>query len=228
MPPKRRANKAQAAQSEKSIQAVATIVILVVMGAFVWSQVPKKETAQESACGIFDSITAANQYETPPPMLIDKTAKYLAHLEMEKGGEIVLELYPSRAPLTVNSFIFLACKGFYDGVTFHRVLDEFMAQTGDPTGTGLGGPGYHFKNEDSDLLFDKEGVLAMANSGRDTNGSQFFITFAPNDSLNGSYTIFGRVIDGMDVVNGLVRRDPQESPSFEGARINTITITLEK
>lgn len=138
MPPKKRASEAQAAQFEKSIQAVAIFVILAVIGAFVWSPVPQKGTPQESACGIFDSIGAAQQYQAPPPMLIDTSAKYFANIAMEKGGEIVLDLYPDKAPMTVNSFIFLACKGYYDGVTFHRVIDGFMAQTGDPTGSGLG------------------------------------------------------------------------------------------
>lgn len=102
-----------------------------------------------------------------------------------------------------------------------------MAQGGDPMGTGGGGPGYRFVNEDSDLKFDKEGVLAMANAGRDTNGSQFFITFAPAEFLNGGYTIFGQVIEGMDVVNGITRRDPNLNPNFTGDVITTITITEE-
>ncbi|MFM8427172.1 MAG: peptidylprolyl isomerase, partial [Chloroflexota bacterium] len=96
-----------------------------------------------------------------------------------------------------------------------------------PTGTGGGGPGYQFVNEDSDLVFDKEGVVAMANAGRDTNGSQFFITFGPADFLNGGYTIFGQVIEGMDVVNGITRRDPDQSPTFEGDKIVSITISEE-
>ena len=100
-----------------------------------------------------------------------------------------------------------------------------MAQGGDPTGTGTGGPGYEFKNEDSDLTFDKAGVVAMANAGRDTNGSQFFITFGPTTQLNGGYTIFGQVTSGMDVVNGITRRDPQTNPTFTGDVIESITIS---
>ena len=133
---------------------------------------------------------------------------------MAKGGEFVVELYPAKAPITVNSFVFLACKNFFDGVTFHRVLEGFMAQGGDPTGTGGGGPGYEFVNENSDLTFDKDGVVAMANAGPDTNGSQFFITFGAQEFLNGGYTIFGQVVEGMDVVNGITRRDPDQNPSF--------------
>lgn len=138
-----------------------------------------------------------------------------------------MELYTDKAPITVNSFVFLSCKGFYNGVTFHRVLEGFMAQGGDPTGTGAGGPGYQFVNEDSDLTFDKAGVVAMANAGRDTNGSQFFITFAPSDFLNGGYTIFGQVTEGMDVVNAITRRDPQQSPTFEGDKIISVLISEE-
>lgn len=167
------------------------------------------------------------QYTAAPPMTIDMSKTYMATVEMEKGGQFVLELYADKAPITVNSFVFLAREGFYDGVTFHRVLDGFMAQGGDPTGTGQGGPGYEFVNESSDLTFDKPGVLAMANAGPDTNGSQFFITFDAADFLNGGYTIFGQVIEGMDVVNGITRRDPEQNPSTPGDAIKTITITEE-
>ncbi|MBK9208600.1 MAG: peptidylprolyl isomerase [Anaerolineales bacterium] len=160
-------------------------------------------------------------------MTIDVNKTYMATVEMEKGGQFVLELYADKAPITVNSFVFLAREGFYDGVTFHRVLDGFMAQGGDPTGTGQGGPGYEFVNENSDLVFDKPGVLAMANAGPDTNGSQFFITFDAADFLNGGYTIFGQVVEGMDVVNGITRRDPDQNPSTPGDAIKTITITEE-
>lgn len=163
-------------------------------------------------------------YDDAPPMTIDTDAQYFATVKMATGGEFVIELYPDKAPITVNSFVFLAREGYFDGVTFHRVLDEFMAQGGDPTGTGTSGPGYQFVNEDSDLTFDKAGVIAMANAGRDTNGSQFFITFGPTPQLNGGYTIFGQVIEGMDVVEGITRRDPQLSPNFIGDAIESVTI----
>ena len=158
-------------------------------------------------------------------MTIDKSKQYFATLKMQKGGEFVIQLYPDKAPITVNNFVFLARQHYFDGVTFHRVLDGFMAQGGDPTGTGMGDPGYKFVNEDSDLTFDKAGVVAMANAGRDTNGSQFFITFGPQPQLNGDYTIFGQVISGMDVVNGITLRDPDQSPTFPGDAIQSITIT---
>ncbi|HCR71097.1 MAG TPA: peptidylprolyl isomerase [Anaerolineae bacterium] len=146
---------------------------------------------------------------------------------MENGGEFKIQLFADKAPITVNNFVFLAREGFYDGTTFHRVLDGFMAQGGDPTGTGAGGPGYSFEDEFSDLTFDREGLLAMANSGPNTNGSQFFITYAPTPHLNNLHTIFGQVIEGMDVVNALTRRDPNTAPDFEGDAIATITITEE-
>jgi len=140
------------------------------------------------------------QYTECPPAVIDPLKSYTATIQTEKG-DIVVELFPDVAPLAVNSFVFLAREGWFDGVTFHRVIPGFMAQGGDPTGTGIGGPGYAFKNEVSeDLTFDRAGLLAMANSGPDTNGSQFFITYGPAEHLNGGYTIFGEVISGEDVV----------------------------
>ena len=121
--------------------------------------------------------------------------------------------------------MFLSCKGFFDGLTFHRVIQGFMAQGGDPDGTGMGGPGYQFVNEDNDLAFDKPGVLAMANAGRDTNGSQFFITFSSAQYLTGGYTIFGQVLEGMGVLSTITLRDPQTNPAFTGDVIESITIT---
>lgn len=218
-----------------AILAIIVIVAMVAILSFV-SNLQKKADApvvgsgdavasSSPACGIFDSIPAAEQYAEAPAQLIDETKQYFATYKLATGGEFVVELYPAKAPITVNSFVFLACKGYFNGVTFHRVLEGFMAQGGDPTGTGMGGPGYEFVNENSDLVFDKAGVLAMANAGADTNGSQFFITFGPTEQLNGSYTIFGQVVEGMDVVNSITRRDPDQSPSFEGDAIETITIT---
>jgi cyclophilin family peptidyl-prolyl cis-trans isomerase len=170
------------------------------------------------------NLTSTKTYDSAPPMQIDTSKQYFANVRMAKGGEFVIQLYPDKAPITVNSFVFLARQGFFDGVTFHRVLKDFMAQTGDPTGAGGGGPGYEFVNEDNDLSFDKAGVVAMANAGRDTNGSQFFITFGPAEHLNGDYTIFGQVISGMEIVNQITLRDPRTNPTFEGDQIETMTI----
>jgi cyclophilin family peptidyl-prolyl cis-trans isomerase len=164
------------------------------------------------------------QFTTCPPMTIDPSRQYIATLETEKG-DIVIELYPDKAPIAVNNFIFLAENDWYDGVTFHRVLADFVAQGGDPSGTGFGGPGYAFVNETSDLTFDKPGVLAMANSGPDSNGSQFFITYAPAEQLNGGYTIFGQVISGLDVAESLTPRDPSQSVNLTpGDMILNVTI----
>ena len=149
------------------------------------------------------------QFATCPSMDINPDKQYIAKLETEKG-EIVLQLYPDKAPMAVNSFVFLARQGWYDGITFHRVLPGFVAQTGDPSATGQGNPGYLFDNEiDPTLKFNRAGILGMANSGPDTNGSQFFITYAPAPSLDGGYTIFGKVLSRMDVLEGLTPRDPQ-------------------
>ncbi len=160
-------------------------------------------------------------------MTIDTSKKYFATFKMAKGGEFKVQLFPDKAPKTVNSFVFLAKDKFYDGTTFHRVLEGFMAQGGDPTGTGMGGPGYQFEYEPNDLKFDKPGVVAMANSGpaTPTNGSQFFITFGPAPFLDNGYTIFGQVVEGMDVVNNITRRDPQQNPTFTGDVIESVTIT---
>ncbi len=167
------------------------------------------------------------QFTAIPPMQIDIKKEYKVIVKMAKGDEFTINLYPAKAPITVNSFVFLVRQGFYNGVTFHRVLDGFVAQGGDPTGTGSGGPGYEFVNEDSDLKYDKAGVVAMANAGRDTNGSQFFITYAPLPRLNGGYTIFGQVAEGMDVVNGITRRDPSKDPKFTGDVIEKMTLIEE-
>ena len=164
------------------------------------------------------------QYTECPPMTIDPLKGYTASIETEKGT-IVIELFPDVAPITVNNFAFLAAEGWYDNTTFHRVIAGFMAQGGDPTGSGMGSPGYAFVNEVSeDLGFDRAGLIAMANSGPDTNGSQFFITFGPAEHLNGGYTIFGEVIEGMDVVNSITPRDPTQPGSALGDLIISIMV----
>ena len=137
-------------------------------------------------------------YSEPPPMTMDTSKQYTSTIETEKGI-IVLELFASDVPVTVNNFVFLAREGFYDDTTFHRVIPDFMAQGGDPTGTGTGGPGYKFADE-----FTKRthvaGALSMANSGPNTNGSQFFITYTPQPHLDGNHSVFGQLIEGMDVL----------------------------
>ncbi len=211
----------QKKKTERTIQIMGAAILGLVVIGLIWLALPGRSS------NAVEATKDAYQYDAAPPMTIDLNKKYFATFKMAKGGEFVVQLYPDKAPKTVNSFVFLARDGYYDGVTFHRVLEGFMAQAGDPTGTGMGGPGYQFENEDSELTFDKAGVVAMANAGRDTNGSQFFITFGPAPQLNGSYTIFGQVIEGMDVVNGIKRRDPQQQPDYPGDAIQTITITEE-
>jgi cyclophilin family peptidyl-prolyl cis-trans isomerase len=160
-----------------------------------------------------------------PPVTIKKDKQYQATIKTEKG-DIVVELFADKTPVTVNSFVYLAQHGWYDDTIFHRVIPGFVAQGGDPTATGIGWPGYRCSDElTPDLTFDGSGVLAMANSGPDTNGSQFFITLSAQPDLNGSYTIFGRVVKGMDVVESLTARDPQTASLDQpGDRILSITI----
>jgi cyclophilin family peptidyl-prolyl cis-trans isomerase len=152
------------------------------------------------------------QFTACPQMTIDTSRQYIATITTE-AGEIVIELFPDKAPIAVNNFVFLAENGWYDGVTFHRVIKDYIAQAGDPSGTGFGGPGYAFVNETTDLKFDGPGLIAMANSGPDTNGSQFFITYTETPQLDGGYTIFGQVISGMEYVEALTPRDPAQNPN---------------
>ena len=167
------------------------------------------------------------QFSECPPLTIDPESKYLATVEME-DGEFVIELFADQAPLAVNSFIYLAENGWFDGVSFFRVVPGFVAQTGDPSGTGYGNPGYRFGNEvTNDLVFDRAGLVAMANSGPDSNGSQFFITYAPAPNLDGGYTIFGEVVDGMDLVESITPRDPQQGTNLPIGDL-IISINIEK
>jgi peptidyl-prolyl cis-trans isomerase B (cyclophilin B) len=154
-------------------------------------------------------------YSTPPPMAIDTSKQYTATIETGKGN-LVLELFASDVPVTVNNFVFLAREGFYDGTTFHRVIPDFMAQGGDPTGTGTGGPGYSFADEFTGHAHTA-GALSMANKGPNTNGSQFFITYAPQNHLNGRHSVFGQLTQGRDVLekiepgDGIIRITIAES-----------------
>ncbi len=147
------------------------------------------------------------QWDGPPEMQIDPQKTYRATIETDRGA-IELELYPQHAAKTVNNFFFLAQEGFYDGVTFHRVISDFMIQGGDPTGTGRGGPGYRFDDElKENPLRHEAGVISMANAGPNTNGSQFFITHSSQPHLDGMHTVFGRVVEGEEVVNEIQQGD---------------------
>ena len=166
------------------------------------------------------------QWSSPPKMQIEPQKRYSAVIDTAKG-EIVIELFGDKTPVTVNNFVFLSQQGFYDGTIFHRVIQDFMAQGGDPTGTGRGGPGYQFADEfNPSLRHDKPGVLSMANAGPNTNGSQFFITHVPTPWLDGKHSVFGQVTKGMDVLLSIPPRDPQR-PDAPGVQLNSITILEE-
>lgn len=163
------------------------------------------------------------QWNTPPEMKIDPKKKFSATMKTDKG-EMTLELFADKTPITVNNFVFLARQGFYDGIIFHRVIANFMAQGGDPTGKGSGGPGYRFADEfHPSLKHDKPGMLSMANAGPGTNGSQFFITHIPTPWLDGKHSVFGQVTDGMDVLMSIPPRDPMK-PEYPGVKILTVEI----
>ncbi|MFH1140899.1 MAG: peptidylprolyl isomerase [Chloroflexota bacterium] len=155
-------------------------------------------------------------------MTIDTTKQYIATLRTDKG-DIVIELNAKKAPVTVNNFVNLAQRRFYNNTTFHRVLPDFMAQGGDPTGSGSGGPGYTIADEFTDLTHE-QGVISMANTGQpNSGGSQFFITYIPTPWLDGKHTVFGKVVKGMDVVKALTPRDPNQNPTFPGSKLNEVT-----
>lgn len=167
----------------------------------------------------------ANQWTTPPAMQIDPAKKYTARMETD-NGTMVIELFADKTPVTVNSFVFLAREGFYDGVIFHRVIANFMVQGGDPTGTGRGGPGYRFQDEfHPSLKHDKRGVLSMANAGPGTNGSQFFITHGPTPHLNGKHSVFGQIVEGEDVLMSIPERDPN---NVNAPAVKIIRVTIEE
>lgn len=166
------------------------------------------------------------QWSKPPEMEIDPKKSYSAILKTDKG-EITIKLFADCTPVTVNNFVFLSRQGFYDGTIFHRVISDFMAQGGDPTGTGMGGPGYRFADEfNPGLRHNKPGVLSMANAGPNTNGSQFFITHIATPWLDNKHSVFGQVTDGMKVLMSIPPRDPSKRDS-PAVKLISVTI-LEK
>jgi len=167
----------------------------------------------------------SKQWSSPPAMQIDPKKKYKAHMETDKGT-MVIELFADKTPKTVNNFVFLAREGYYDGVIFHRVINNFMVQGGDPTGTGMGGPGYKFGDEfHPSLKHDKQGILSMANAGPGTNGSQFFITHLPTPHLDNRHSVFGQVVDGLDVLMSIPARDPNNRSA---PAVKIIRVTIEE
>jgi cyclophilin family peptidyl-prolyl cis-trans isomerase len=164
------------------------------------------------------------KYPAPPAMVIDPEKRYAANIKTDVG-EIKISLHADKAPRTVNNFVFLAREGFYDNVIFHRVISPFMAQSGDPTGTGTGGPGYRFEDEfHPDLRHDRPGILSMANAGPNTNGSQFFITHVPTPHLDDKHSVFGQVTEGMDVLLSIPDRDPR-NVNAPSVKIHSIEIS---
>jgi peptidylprolyl isomerase len=223
------------------LSALVVVAIFVVLGFMLASNRPGSgQSAAAPTTDAFSAVTPpagetaptaagapASQlsYSAPPPMTIDPKKTYTATITTPRG-DFVVNLRPDLAPQTVNSFVFLAKAGYFNGLTWHRVLPNFMAQGGDPTGTGGGGPGYTIPDEFTDKVkFDKPGIVAMANTGQpNSGGSQFFVTTAPADYLDGKYTIFGEVTQGQDIVNAIPLRDPEQNPTTPGEQIVKITI----
>jgi peptidyl-prolyl cis-trans isomerase B (cyclophilin B) len=165
-------------------------------------------------------------WNEPPEMMIDTAKQYRAIMETEHG-KMVLELFAKDVPKTVNNFVFLATHGYYNDTTFHRVIPGFMAQGGDPTGTGRGGPGYMFADEFTEHSH-VAGALSMANAGANTNGSQFFITYTPQHGLDGRHTVFGQLTEGMDILESITPRDPSKNPQFEGDKLLSVRIEVKE
>lgn len=219
--------------------AILTILLLLVIGAmFIRSQSEKGSLTSDSGMKLSDVEIEQQDKDSgkggdntmtdtakAPAMEIDEKAQYSAVLKTSMGS-MTVKLYAQDTPMTVNNFVVLAEKGFYNGTIFHRIIEDFMIQGGDPDGVGTGGPGYRFADEITPMEFDGPGILAMANSGPDTNGSQFFITHAPTPWLNGKHTIFGKVTEGMDVLNAIATVDvgPNDKP-LKDVILETVTIS---
>jgi cyclophilin family peptidyl-prolyl cis-trans isomerase/protein-disulfide isomerase len=190
----------------------------------VWYRLPLNLRTLEASIRL--ELIRPRQYNEYPPMQIDIEASYLARIETTLG-ELAIQLYPGYAPLAVNNFVFLAEQGWFDGNPFHRVIRGSLVETGDPSGTGFGTPGYFFQDEiDPALDFDRPGMVAMSSSGPNTNGSQFFITLSPMESLRGTRTIFGRVIRGLELLEDLPERDPAQN-LLDPVEIEIIAVHIE-
>ena len=213
------APKAQPSAARWIVTAVAAIALIILIFVLLQTQSNEENLPEES-------LMTNKEWSIPPKMTIDEQNEYTAVIETDLGN-IVLRLFANESPITVNNFVFLAQEGYYDGVMFHRVIHDFMVQGGDPTGTGSGGPGYMFGDEvNNGLKFDKPGLLAMANAGPGTNGSQFFITHVPTPHLTGNHTIFGEVIEGMDTVFAIPERNPQNAKD-NGVIMSKVTINTD-
>jgi cyclophilin family peptidyl-prolyl cis-trans isomerase/protein-disulfide isomerase len=207
-------------ESEKEL-GIPAVPLILINGALQPSYVLDYQS-MSNAIGLV--ALSKKQFTQCPAFDVNPQKQYIVTLHTGKG-DIVMQLFADKAPLAVNSFVFLARQGWYNGVTFHRVIPGFVAQTGDPSGTGRGNPGYFFNNENSGLKFDKPGMVGMANSGPNMNGSQFFITFAPAPHLDGGYTIFGQVLSGLEVAEQLTPRDPDKDTVLQpGDKILSVDI----
>ncbi len=216
----------------QKIRKIITILILsstlLVVGCAGQANTPKSSSPPSQPASTTTTTVAANPtqpktYSAYPPMIIDQNKQYTATLQTEKGN-LVIELFAKDVPKAVNNFVFLAREGFYDNTTFHRVIPGFMAQGGDPTGSGSGGPGYSFGYEVTQHKH-VEGAVSMAHSSLpDSNGSQFFICYAAQPHLDGGYSVFGQLIQGMDVLKSLTPRDPTKNPTFAGDKLIKVTI----
>ena len=182
---------------------------------------PPSATRAATAAAAPTKTGGSKTYSAKPPLTIDTNKKYFATIKMDIG-DIKLELFAKDAPETVNSFVFLARDGYFDGLTFHRVIAGFVAQAGDPLGTGTGGPGYKLQDEVNKNKFI-DGAVGMATSGPNTAGSQFFICFSPQPNLDGTYTVFGQIVEGRDVLDKIQKRDPSLGGA-PGTVMNTIVI----
>ena len=184
-----------------------TTIIMAEQSAPVSQNKPNVQNAQSQSGKLYQ------QFDTPPPMQINRDITYFAHVQTTKGN-MTIELFTSDAPNTVNNFVFLAQSGFYNGLKFHRVIKDFMIQTGDPRGDGTGGPGYRFADEPVTRSYNK-GIVAMANAGPNTNGSQFFVVHGPQLTLPPRYTIFGTVTEGIETIDAIAQSAVQASPNGE-------------
>lgn len=168
---------------------------------------------------------AEMKWKQAPAMELDPKKSYTATVKTDKG-DMVFKLFADKVPNTVNNFVFLARQGYYDGTIFHRVINDFMVQGGDPTGTGRGGPGYDFKDEfDPSLRHSKRGILSMANAGPNTNGSQFFITHVPTPHLDNKHAVFGELVSGEDVLMAIPARDPS---NVKAPAVQLVSITIQE
>lgn len=189
---------------------------------FPSGQLPVSQEGVEFFLGLIR--LAETQFDVPP-LVIEAGKDYEATISTE-NGDVVIDLFPNTAPANVNSFVYLAQQGWYDDVTFHRVLPDFMAQGGDPSGSGIGWPGYRCNDEVVPSRgFSKAGTVALANSGPNTNGGQFFITYGPTEHLNDGFTIIGEVVSGQEIIEQLTPRDPQQNPTFAGDSILSVKVT---